>query len=111
MQNNDQIHNKALTVTIAAAMGNPKGKDSDNEWIAFKNFSKRAIMLQGWKLQDQGGRKLILNNVVLKANATITLHEINPIRLVNTGGSILLYNPNGELVDQVQYTKDLVKEG
>merc|ERR1712176_1714516 len=103
LQNNNEneIHDESSvssSVVIAAAMVNPKGKDSGNEWISLLNVSKSgSIMLQGgWKLQDQGGRNLILKeNVVLKANATMTLKDINPLRLTNTGGSLLLYNPKG----------------
>ena len=43
-----------------------------------------------WKIQDQGGRNLILkNDVVLKANATMTLEKNNPLCLSNTGGTLI----------------------
>lgn len=97
------------TVTIAAAMVNPKGKDSGNEWISL-HTTDASISLKGWKIQDQGGRSLLLNDDEPSDN-TVTLSAIKPIRLVNTAGSLSLYNPKGKLIDQVKYTKGDVKEG
>ena len=88
-------------------MVNPKGKDSGNEWIEIHTPGS----LQKWKIQDQGGRSIILGEETTPQDNVLMVREIRPLRLVNTGGSLSLYNPTGELVDQVKYTKGQVKGG
>lgn len=110
LNNNMGDDESAPSVAIAAAMVNPKGKDSGNEWISLFS-SKSDAILQGWKMKDQGGRNLLLKDVQIQADSTVTLYQIKPLRLTNSGGSLFLYNSKGELVDQVKYTKHLVKEG
>ena len=80
------------------AMVNPKGKDSGNEWIEIHTLDS----LPKWKLQDQGGRSLLLGEETTPQDNVLMVREIKPLHLTtNTGGSLSLYNPTGELVDQV----------
>ena len=101
-------------ILIAAAMGDPAGKDSGNEWISIVNNGneQNAINLSGWKLVDQKGRTLVLNEELLVEHGqSVTLQPISPLRLVNSSGSLTLFNISGDRVDQVQYSKEQVKEG
>ena len=101
-------------ILIAAAMVDPAGKDSGNEWISIVNNGneQNAINLSGWKLVDQKGRTLVLNEELLVEHGqSVTLQPISPLRLVNSSGSLTLFNISGDRVDQVQYSKEQVKEG
>merc|ERR1712238_134520 len=107
-------------VCIAAAMVNPVGKDRGHEWITIVNRSTITTMnVQGWTLVDQKGRALVLSSSVLvdleefelEAGSTTTVQSISPLRLVNTAGSLTLFNEAGDKVDHVSYTKHQVHEG
>lgn len=102
--------NTGGSVIITAAMVDPTGKGSGNEWISFENKTTDKMNLQGWKLQDQGGRSLLLQDSI-DGNSSLTLDKISPVRLNNTGGTLTLCNAQGDLVDKVEYTKAQVKEG
>ena len=101
----------SAAVCIAAAMVDPAGKDTGAEWISICNRSDTTISLEGWKLQDQKGRTLILSSVELDSGGTCTIQPISPVRLVNSGGELTLLDQGNHVVDTVTYTKQQVKEG
>jgi endonuclease G len=110
--NEEDAVNIGSGVVIAAAMVNPTGKDSGNEWISLQNKTAESISLQGWKLQDQRGRSLLLqSSIIIDGDSSFTCHSISPVRLNNMGGTLTLYNAQGYLVDRVEYAKAHVKEG
>lgn len=97
-------------VAITAAMVNPAGKDSGNEWISLRNTGSAPVSVEGWILKDQAGRTLTLP-VGDPFEGDIMIYEIKPVRLNNTGGALFLHDGNGKLVHKVKYTKAQVKEG
>ena len=101
-------------IFIAAAMVDPAGKDSGHEWISIINHDEEqnTINLHGWKLVDQKGRTLVLEEeMMIEPGLCVKIQPISPLRLVNTSGALTLFNPSGERVDRIKYTKDQVKEG
>ena len=103
-------------VFISAAMVNPAGRDSGNEWISILNRTEKAVSLRSWKIVDQKGRELLLSSTLLETDhlepgVTLTLRLISPIRLVNTGGSLTLFDEASHRVDYVNYVKRQVQEG
>eukprot|EP00751_Fragilariopsis_kerguelensis_P021060 CAMPEP_0170893632 /NCGR_PEP_ID=MMETSP0734-20130129/42556_1 /TAXON_ID=186038 /ORGANISM="Fragilariopsis kerguelensis, Strain L26-C5" /LENGTH=430 /DNA_ID=CAMNT_0011284203 /DNA_START=203 /DNA_END=1495 /DNA_ORIENTATION=- len=106
-------------ICIAAVMVNPVGKDSGNEWITIVNRTNKTVNLERWKLVDQKGRELVLSSSLLleeeeaelEAGITTTVQPISPLRLVNSAGSLTLFNEAGDPVDHVSYTKHQVQEG
>ena len=101
-------------VFIAAALVNPRGSDSDGEWVSIANYGGKKLDLEGWKLSDGTGKPLALSGV-LESGETI---KINPrkrgsdggsIVLTNTKGMIQLKDPTGINVDQASWTD--AKEG
>eukprot|EP00579_Thalassiosira_antarctica_P010190 CAMPEP_0201922460 /NCGR_PEP_ID=MMETSP0903-20130614/10491_1 /ASSEMBLY_ACC=CAM_ASM_000552 /TAXON_ID=420261 /ORGANISM="Thalassiosira antarctica, Strain CCMP982" /LENGTH=395 /DNA_ID=CAMNT_0048459605 /DNA_START=52 /DNA_END=1239 /DNA_ORIENTATION=- len=111
-----QISDGDEGIFIAAAMVNPIGKDRGNEWISILNRTGKTMSFIGWRLIDQKGRELVLSSSSLgveesEPGVTMIVQSISPIRLVNTGGSLTLFNEAGEYVDDVSYTKDQVREG
>lgn len=104
---------KAITkgIYILSAMVNPKGRDRGNETVALLNATNEPVNFKKWKLTN-GKRKKHELNFTLKAGEIKTITLSNKFTLINSGGSILLENPDEVVVHQVKYTrKDAKKEG
>lgn len=112
------VHDDIVDVFIAAAMVNPAGKDSGNEWVSLINLGAETIDLSGWKLMDQSGAELVMDAVIglseqrkLAAGESLVIPDIRPLRLVNTGDVIKLFDNSGARIDRVNYTQRMVKAG
>jgi poly(U)-specific endoribonuclease len=95
------------SVFIVAALPNPEGAES-KEWVELKNTSAESISLSGWFLTDKIGRRRMLEGT-LAANEQkqFLVRTSSPLsmQLGNSGGRIVLYRPNGEMVASVFYDK------
>ncbi len=96
------------SVVIASAMINPEGRDQpQDEWVTLLSVTKNDTKLDGWKLIDQKKREIDLSGLALKGGEglKVTMDQGN-MRLVNSGGTIILKNDKGEVIDREYYTKD-----
>lgn len=97
------------SVRILAAMVNPPGDDLGKETVTLLNTTKEAINLRGWKLMDQGKRKMALRGTLPPGKPVVI--KLSPaIQLSNSGGIITLLNPNSLKVDGVHYSKSDAEE-
>ncbi len=104
-------------VKIIALMPNPKGKDSDLEWIEIKNKSKKKINLKGWSIATGTSSKKITNHpiredIIIKSGKTkkITRND-SKFSLGNKKCKIQLRYPNGKIAYKVKYKeKKSIKE-
>jgi subtilisin family serine protease len=97
-------------VRILSAVVNPKGKDIGKEKVSLFNLmSDQDIDLTGWVLKVKT-KKQQLSGILPKGEALpITLDS--KVKLSNTGGTLVLINPDGDPVHEVTYKKSDVKEG
>ena len=115
-----------VDVYITGALVNPTGKDRGKEWISLLNLSNKKMNIAGWELEvlpnykvrshKKKGRvkiKELLNSnkINLSPGESVCVKPIKPLQLVNTGGTIVLFDGNGRQVDRVKYTKQQVKIG
>lgn len=101
-------------LSIVAALVNPKGKEAGNESVSLLNYSDKTIDLNNWLLVNKSGKKQRIENKEVDAGdfITIKLPKKSKLKLANAGGSIALHNPDGQVVDQVNYSKkDANKNG
>lgn len=106
----ETVKDDDIPVFIAAAMVNPKGRESEGEWVSVINLSDDTVDLTDWTLKDPQAALRISGE--LGAGEAMRIGPLSPIRLANKGGSISLYNAQGERVDRVRYDKqDNDKEG
>jgi hypothetical protein len=85
--------------------------DTSDEFIEIYNPNSEDINLSGWKLVDESGSEFIIKNSVIAAGSRLAIFVVDSkITLNNTGDSIKLINPNGELVDESENYED-AKEG
>jgi len=98
-------------VIINELLPNPRGDDSENEFIELKNLTDQEIDLNNWKLEDAAGTKFIITSQKLattKISAKgffLLWRKDSKIALNNSGIETLkLYQPNDSLVSFVQYS-------
>ncbi len=106
-------------VKIISLMPNPKGKDSELEWLEIKNYSHKKINLKGWsiftgKKKDEMVKHLIKEDLIIKANKSkkiITGKDEVTFSLNNKKCRVELRYPNGKIASVVKYEKpDGVKD-
>jgi hypothetical protein len=104
-------------IRISEFLPNPIGIDSGNEWVELYNASSQAVDLTGWVIIDSaaGGFEstsaVKLNSVSVPGGAYLQIAIPAGKFALNNSGSdnVRLYWPNGELIDEVQYSEP-VKE-
>lgn len=75
--------------------------DSEDEFIEIYNPNTTEVDLSGWKLADEGGNEFIIKGYAISPFQHISFYPTETkITLNNTGDSIKLINPNGELIDE-----------
>ena len=99
---------KAITtgISIVAALVNPKGKETNKETITLLNQTDKAVKLDGWYISNKPNKKQLLDKLSIEPNAFLTVKvKSKNIKLVNTGGTITLFNYDDKKVHEVKYTK------
>lgn len=98
-------------IIINEVLPNPKGDDSENEFIEFKNVGTTDIDLVGWKVGDASTKTYIIktadfSSTLIKPNEFFVLYrKITGLALNNSGTeSVKLYDPDGALVTSIEYS-------
>jgi len=96
-------------VFIAAALINPEGDERAGEWVSIANYSAQELDLTGWTLSDSHRQPMSLSDT-LAPGETLKLNPLQTedggkLLLANNGGNLTLRNPDGFIVDRVQWKK------
>lgn len=101
-----------LEVEISSIMPNPKGVDSENEWIEIENNEKKSVNLKGWSIATGASSKKLTNHpiendFIIKGNKVekITKEECN-FSLGNKEGVIEIRYPDGSTAYKLKYKKE-----
>lgn len=88
-------------------MPSPDGPDVENEWIKLYNQNDFDVNLSGWVIKDVIGRitTYTLNTKIPGLEYLILSRPETKITLNNDGDGLKLTNPNGEIVDFVNFGK------
>ena len=102
-------------VVLQAAMINPIGSEAENEWITLFNRMGDPLSVEGWRLVDGKDREAILTGEIAPgATLRIAGEMRGGIKLSNTGGSLMLRDAEGTIIDHATWTKrdvERVQEG
>ncbi len=94
-------------IIIDKLLPNPKGVDSDNEWVEIVNQGTSKVNLLHWQLDDApgGSRPYIFNETVFLSPGEKYLfsREDTKVALNNTHDEVRLLAPNKQVVDLVHY--------
>lgn len=98
---------KAPKIRIIRFSANPKGSDTENEFIILKNASKKKINLKGWSIAT--GWKNLYNHPIrddfkIKPGKSKKLTRgICAFTLANTKDKLELRGPDGKTVQKIKY--------
>lgn len=105
----DVEHLNSRKIIIASAMINPKGSENRGEWISLHNRSNRKKSIRGWTLIDGYGRKATLTGNINSGESTRLKGTLKGgVKLSNTGGSLMLFDTHGCLIDHVTWSKSQI---
>ncbi|MSP74325.1 MAG: lamin tail domain-containing protein [Myxococcales bacterium] len=104
-------------LVITEIQNDPHGTDVDREFVELYNDGAAELDLDGYWVQDCGGRRADLSGRLAPRGYLViagSLDEdvnggveadtlLGDLFLPNGGGSVLVFNPQGGLVDQVRY--------
>lgn len=104
-----RCHIEALSerqVVINAAMINPVGDESKNEWVSLYNRGSKKITLKDWVMIDGEGREAKISGSI-ESGETLRLkgRSKGKLKLANEGGSLILYDDHGCIIDHVTWSK------
>lgn len=97
-------------VYIYRAMPNPAGEDDGNEYVDVVNFGDSTVDLRGWTISDTKRPPATISGIV-SPNRFRRYQSISPVILANSGGTIVLADADGNLVDRVTYSRIQAKSG
>ncbi|OGZ28726.1 MAG: hypothetical protein A2427_03565 [Candidatus Nealsonbacteria bacterium RIFOXYC1_FULL_40_7] len=94
-------------IFFVEVMPSPEGKDAEGEYIVIKNGGDSLADLSGWQIRDkEGSSKVFALNKSISALKTLTLfRKETGITLNNSGDGLELLDPNGNIVDSVEFGK------
>lgn len=95
-------------VRISEFIPDPTGKDEEGEWIELENTMSENVSLCGWELDDfDGGSKpFFLDTFVIPPKGFLLLpRRETKIALNNSDDSVRLFQPGGNLIEEISYGK------
>lgn len=92
-------------IAISEVFPNPTGTDNGGEWIEIHNQAKMTIDLSGWKIKNAAGKTFTFpdSTFLPGQNYLVITDKITKIELKNTGDTVKILNPDGEVQDQIQF--------
>jgi len=99
-------------VRITRFMPNPKGKDSELEWIEIKNKSNKKINLKNWSIATGSSSKKITNHPIYEdffikpGKANKIMRNLSKFSLNNKKGRVELRYPDGKVAYKIKYKKE-----
>lgn len=95
-------------VRINELLPDPDGSDEEGEYIEIYNGDNIDIDLTNWRLEDNSSSKYILSGNINIGEYIVINRGESKITLNNSSGDrIKLYNPNNDLVSEVNYDKSV----
>lgn len=100
------------SVVINEIFPNPKGSDTNNEFIELKNSGTVAVDLANWQLSDGSDLKYTITQGRIEPNGFLVFKRSQTkIALNNTGGDgVKLFMPGNVVVDFVSYSGSVQEE-
>ena len=93
-------------IEVTEIMPNPKGVDTNQEWIELKNNSDEKVNLEGLSLQTSNQkRKFTFKSTSIKPNSYLVISsKESKLTLKNSSDKVALLDKSGEIIDEIQYT-------
>jgi len=103
-----ETKNYPTGIFINEIMSSAEGSDETGEWIEIYNSNSFEIDLYGWKIKDTAGTSktfIVSDKKISGFGFLVFMRPETKITLNNDGDGIILQNPNGDIVDSVEFGK------
>lgn len=100
-------------IIINELLPNPRGPDTDKEFVELKNISEADVNLGGWRLETANRRKYVFSatSTISQKGFLVLWRQQSGLTLGNTREEkIKLFNPAGQLIDEVGYNETAGEE-
>jgi len=101
--------NYSSGIIINEILPSPEGPDAENEWIEIFNQNNFMVSLADWKIKDLKGtaHTFIFSKTaqILTKEFLVLSREITKITLNNDGDGLNLIQPDGKIIDRVDFEK------
>lgn len=100
------------TIIMSELFPNPKGSDTEGEFIELYNTSSSSVNLFGWKMGDNSNKRYTIQEKIIEPfSYAVFVSTVTGIALNNTGEeSVTLFDPNGNIMDTVSYNSSSTEE-
>ncbi len=98
---------------ISELFPNPKGSDTEQEFIELFNYGEIPIALQGWQMGDNSKKifRFTDNHEIHPFSYLLLYRSETGISLNNSGTEeVHVFAPNGEIIDSLQYSGSVKEE-
>jgi hypothetical protein len=94
-------------IIFSEILPSPEGKDDEEEWVEIQNKNNFEVDLSGWQISDTVGSPTTYvfpkETKIKPKGFLVILRPENKIVLNNSGDGLKLSQPNGKILDQVNY--------
>jgi hypothetical protein len=104
------IENFVSGIVINEILPNPKGDDSEKEFIELKNLNNFDVDLTNWYLQDSSNKKFKISSKIPKNGFLVIFRKHSKIALNNSNDCVKLFQPDGTLADSVCYSGGVLED-
>ena len=98
-----------IGIVINEILPSPEGPDAENEWIEIFNQNNFIVSLADWKIKDSEGsvHTFIFSKTaqILAKEFLILSRKTTKITLNNDGDEISIIQPDGKIIDRVDFVK------
>lgn len=92
-------------IQLSELLPDPSGSDSTDEWIELSNASSTTVDLYGWAVTASDDSYMIKESTEIAGNGYVILPITQTsLSLNNSGETVTLVDPAGELMDSVTFT-------
>ena len=89
---------------------NPYGNDNADEFIELYNSDDGAVDLRGYQISTGVKKRFSLTGRIISAKGYLSFNKVeSKLTLKNSSGSLWLYGPNGQTVDQASFAGPAVE--
>ncbi len=99
-------------IVVNEVLPSPEGPDAENEWIEIFNENNLEVDISGWKISDTVGSVksyIFPKGTKISGKGFLLLNRPKTkITLNNSGEGLKIFNPNGKIVDEINFGKALL---
>lgn len=102
-----QTYTGPETLRFVKIYPNTEGLDKEEEFIEIKNTGSEPVGLKGWIIEDESTKRFTHtgSDTIAPGSSLKLMRTLTSLALNNSGDTLKLVSPNGNVIDNVNYNK------